>query len=90
MFSDCTSLTTAPELPATTLANYCYASMFKGCSKLSSVTCLYTGNLGGYTYEWLENAGTSAASPTLHVKAGQSADPIDWNLPTGWTVIADK
>ena len=94
MFDGCTSLTTAPELPATTLANDCYASMFKGCSKLSSVTCLYTGSLSwtgtyrNYTEDWLENAGTSATSPTLHVKAGQSTDPIDWDLPTGWTVIA--
>ena len=30
MFSGCTNLTTAPELPATTLAKYCYHSMFKG------------------------------------------------------------
>ena len=28
MFYGCTSLTTAPELPATTLANYCYLRMF--------------------------------------------------------------
>lgn len=31
MFQGCSSLTTAPELPATTLANYCYYSMFQGC-----------------------------------------------------------
>ena len=34
MFAGCTSLTTAPELPATTLADYCYMSMFQGCTKL--------------------------------------------------------
>lgn len=28
MFNGCTSLTQAPELPATTLASYCYVSMF--------------------------------------------------------------
>ena len=28
MFSDCSSLTQAPELPATTLANKCYFRMF--------------------------------------------------------------
>ena len=36
LFNGCTSLTTAPELPATTLANYCYASMFMGCSSLTT------------------------------------------------------
>jgi hypothetical protein len=28
MFAGCKSLTTAPALPATTLANYCYFGMF--------------------------------------------------------------
>lgn len=37
MFADCTSLTDAPELPATTLSYRCYESMFNGCTSLSSV-----------------------------------------------------
>jgi len=36
MFSDCTSLTTAPSLPATTLTDYCYYYMFKGCTSLTT------------------------------------------------------
>ena len=36
MFRDCTSLITAPYLPATTLANYCYRSMFSGCTSLTT------------------------------------------------------
>lgn len=35
MFWGCTSLTTAPELPATTLAQYCYWGMFRGCTSLT-------------------------------------------------------
>lgn len=35
MFSCCASLTTAPELPATTLADYCCSSMFEGCTSLT-------------------------------------------------------
>ena len=31
MFYDCSSLTTVPELPATTLADSCYESMFQNC-----------------------------------------------------------
>ena len=34
MFAGCASLTTAPELPATTLADYCYSNMFYDCYKL--------------------------------------------------------
>ena len=35
MFYGCTSLTQAPELPATTLKDYCYNSMFYGCTSLT-------------------------------------------------------
>lgn len=35
MFSKCTSLTTPPELPSTTLANRCYGAMFEGCTSLT-------------------------------------------------------
>jgi hypothetical protein len=34
MFQDCTSLVTAPELPATTLVGSCYSQMFFGCISL--------------------------------------------------------
>ena len=34
MFSNCTSLTSAPALPATTLADNCYWGMFSGCTSL--------------------------------------------------------
>ena len=35
MFLGCTSLASAPELPATTLANRCYSYMFSGCTQFS-------------------------------------------------------
>ena len=35
MFYGCTSLTRAPELPATTLADGCYDGMFYGCTSLT-------------------------------------------------------
>ena len=48
MFYGCTSLTQAPELPATTLATGCYNSMFCGCTSLTQTpelpaTTLATG-----------------------------------------------
>ena len=36
MFSGCTGLTGAPELPATTLATKCYRYMFSGCTGLTN------------------------------------------------------
>ena len=36
MFLGCSSLSTAPTLPATTLANYCYDGMFRGCTSLTT------------------------------------------------------
>ena len=35
-FEGCTALTQAPDLPATTLAYYCYYGMFKDCTSLMS------------------------------------------------------
>lgn len=35
-FKSCTSLTTAPELPATTLGVYCYYRLFYGCTSLTT------------------------------------------------------
>lgn len=34
LFKYCTALTSAPELPATTMAPWCYAWMFQGCTSL--------------------------------------------------------
>jgi hypothetical protein len=36
MFQNCTSLTTAPELPATALTYGCYQSMFQNCTSLTT------------------------------------------------------
>ena len=52
MFEECTSLTSAPELPATTLASKCYYGMFNKCTSLTSApelpaTTLPTGLAGG-------------------------------------------
>ena len=36
LFKNCTQLTSAPDLPAKTLADDCYSYMFNGCSKLET------------------------------------------------------
>ena len=50
MFSNCTSLTTAPELPATTLAQYCYWGMFMECTSLTTAPELPATTLADYCY----------------------------------------
>ena len=40
LFQGCTSLTTAPELPATTLAEDCYGYMFRNCTSLTAAPAL--------------------------------------------------
>ena len=50
MFYGCTSLTTAPSLPATTLARSCYYYMFRGCTSLTTVPSLPATTLADYCY----------------------------------------
>lgn len=50
MFGHCISLTIAPELPATTLANYCYGGMFGFCNSLTIAPELPATTLAEYCY----------------------------------------
>lgn len=51
MFQNCSSLVTAPALPATTLAQSCYVSMFYGCTSLTTVPALPATTLAWFCYE---------------------------------------
>ena len=51
LFCDCGSLTTAPTLPATTLAKDCYRYMFSGCTALTQVPSLPAMELERGCYE---------------------------------------
>lgn len=50
LFYQCTNLTSAPDLPATALADYCYDSMFYGCTGLTSAPALPATTLADYCY----------------------------------------
>ena len=90
LFKDCSVLTSAPELPATTLAQICYYSMFSGCKKLSTVTMLApSGQItSSYAFtNWLYGAGTGASSRTLIVKDEDAYKALENNidyLPDMW------
>lgn len=51
MFDGCANLTTAPELPATTLADSCYAGMFYGCTSLTTAPELPATILTSWCYK---------------------------------------
>lgn len=53
LFQSCTSLITAPYLPATTLANSCYYSMFQGCTSLTKAPELFATTLAPYCYQYM-------------------------------------
>ena len=59
MFKGCTSLTQAPELPATTLAGNCYESMFQLCSSLTKAPELPATTLDVYCYSSMFKGCTS-------------------------------
>ena len=50
LFKNCKSLTQAPELPATTLADYCYSDMFRGCTSLTQAPELPATRLAKHCY----------------------------------------
>ena len=53
LFSGCTALTTAPELPAKTLADGCYYQMFSGCTALTTAPELPAVELSEYCYSYM-------------------------------------
>ena len=61
-----TSLTKAPELPATTLAYGCYAMMFDNCSLLTQAPVLPAYDLAGFCYYYMfENCTSLTEAPEL-------------------------
>ena len=66
MFLGCSSLTTAPELPATTLANNCYSDMFYGCSSLTTAPELPATTLAEGCYgDMFQNCESLTKAPEL-------------------------
>ena len=59
LFSGCTALSTAPELPAMTLADYCYFYMFNGCSSLTTAPELPARTLKDRCYCYMFNGCSS-------------------------------
>ena len=66
MFRGCTSLTTAPSLPATTLTSNCYAYMFSGCTSLTTAPSLPATTLkSNCYYNMFYNCTSLTTAPSL-------------------------
>ena len=81
-------MTTAPELPATTLVSMCYYNMFNNCSSLNEIKIAYTGNFSGTgvpTYAFAGWVNGVAASGTFYYNGSDTTTGIS-KIPEGWTV----
>lgn len=66
LFSQCTSLTSAPELPATTLTYGCYDQMFSECTNLTTAPELPAMTLAKYCYAMMFwKCSSLATAPVL-------------------------
>ena len=78
LFQDCTSLTQAPTLPATTLIDYCYSEMFRGCTSLTHAPALPATTLTNYCYMGMFNGCTS-----LKLSSTQTGEyTVAYRIPT--------
>ena len=80
MFYNCTSLTTAPDLPATNLATQCYWCMFDCCKLLNSIKIGYTGDYDSDIFTlWVAHTHSSG---TFYYNGSQDAE--DFGFDDDW------
>ena len=69
-----TELRTAPELPAQSLADYCYKEMFTGCSKLTKAPKLPAESLANNCYQFMFSGCTALTTAPAELPADKLAD----------------
>lgn len=86
MFYNCTSLTTAPTLPATVLAESCYEFMFTDCTNLNYIKMLATDiSATDCLFNWVigvSETGTFVKHPDATIPTGLSGIPEGWTIET--------
>ena len=71
LFKNCKALTTAPDLPATVLADYCYYGMFDMCENLVNAPALPAETLAGSCYQGMFKGCTNLSSVTMMASSDQ-------------------
>ena len=77
LFYNCTALTSAPVLPATTLAESCYSGMFYGCTSLTSAPELPATTLADYCYKNMFYGCVKLSSVTMLAPSDQITSASD-------------
>ena len=86
LFENCSVLTSAPELPATSLAYNCYYCMFLGCKNLKSAPKLPATTLASFCYHGMFYGCTSLTSAP-ELKATTLADNCYSSMFVGCTSL---
>lgn len=86
MFESCSSLTSAPSLPATTLAKKCYAWMFINCNKINKIKMMATDiSVESCLLDW----ALGVSSTGTFIKNAAATWDNTGIVPSGWTVITE-
>ena len=80
LFMDNSMLMTAPELPATDLATYCYSCMFQRCTSLTTAPVLPAEILADSCYEIMFNGCTALSSVTMLATDVSASGCLDYWL----------
>ena len=77
---------------ATTLANSCYANMFRSCSKLASIDVSFTvWDPTNATLGWVTDTGTQATGNKTFTCPSTLPKTTGNNyIPSGWTIVEKK
>ena len=79
MFKNCSSLTQAPTLPATTLSTNCYCALFRGCTSLTQAPVLTATTLASRCYSEMY-FGCSRLTTASNLPATTLTDGCYWNM----------
>ena len=85
LFIYCKVLTSAPQLPATTLASKCYSYMFSGCTSLESAPALPAKTLAYSCYQSMFNLCKNLTSAPALLPATTLADYCYYYMFNGCT-----
>ena len=85
MFNGCTNLTTAPNLPATTLATGCYNSMFTRCTNLTTAPNLPATTLADHCYQYMFLECTKLKLSTTQTTEYKTP----WRIPSSGTISSE-
>lgn len=87
MFEGCTSLTRAPDLPASIVAEGAYQNMFKGCTGLTAAPELPASSVGpsGYREMFMDCTSLTSAPTSL---SGTSNNYCCWSMFQGCTSLS--